>query len=433
MGCLYSILRAGAGLVLGVVIFIGFLSYLVLNNFSDKLLSADFYKNTIAAEDTYDRIYDEVLLDDELRDKTAEFLGNIQVVSHDEIVNLLKEILPPAYTQAQVEGTIDRTVDYINEDVDVLEAYIDLTGPLENVKPVMFAYMDGRIDQLQLEATQGIPDCTPGAMGGLAGRYLETFIGLAKGVVPESIPSIEQIAAPCRIILFELAFGSLVGDTSLSDEAKQSLKDGKGDLRVPFATGDTLGVLKVSARLLAGPLMDEAIEKVREDLGEGDRLDLIHQLAEWDDDTTEAEIRDGIEEGRDWISRSTNFGDLTSLIMVIGGAALMGLVFFPRLTGMLRWPGVALLITGVFFFVVGKIAESEVPARLTDVIETSADKVSGVPPSVADLGGDILISFGSQLTDGFVGPSLTLLVIGAILLGSSFFTIVLGRFVPFVK
>ena len=433
MGCLYSILRAGAGLVLGVVIFIGFLSYLVLNNFSDKLLSADFYKNTIAAEDTYDRIYDEVLLDDELRDKTAEFLGNIQVVSHDEIVNLLKEILPPAYTQAQVEGTIDRTVDYINEDVDVLEAYIDLTGPLENVKPVMFAYMDGRIDQLQLEATQGIPDCTPGAMGGLAGRYLETFSGLAKGVVPESIPSIEQIAAPCRIILFELAFGSLVDDTSLSDEAKQSLKDGKGDLRVPFATGDTLGVLKVSARLLAGPLMDEAIEKVREDLGEGDRLDLIHQLAEWDDDTTEAEIRDGIEEGRDWISRSTNFGDLTSLIMVIGGAALMGLVFFPRLTGMLRWPGVALLITGVFFFVVGKIAESEVPARLTDVIETSADKVSGVPPSVTDLGGDILISFGSQLTDGFVGPSLTLLVIGAILLGSSFFTIVLGRFVPFVK
>ena len=95
-------------------------------------------------------------------------------------------------------------------------------------------------------------------------------------------------------------------------------------------------------------------------------------------DLTEEEIRDGIEEGRDWISRSTNFGDLTSLIMVIGGAALMGLVFFPKLSGMLRWPGVALLITGVFFFVVGKIAESEVPDRLTDVIETSADKVSGV-------------------------------------------------------
>ena len=56
-----------------------------------------------------------------------------------------------------------------------------------------------------------------------------------------------------------------------------------------------------------------------------------------------------------------------------------------------------------------------------------------MPPSVTDLGGDILISFGSQLTDGFVGPSLTLLIIGAILVGSSFFTIIIGRFVPFVK
>ena len=81
----------------------------------------------------------------------------------------------------------------------------------------------------------------------------------------------------------------------------------------------------------------------------------------------------------------------------------------------------------------GKIAESEGPDRLTYIIETGADRVSEAPPSVTDLGGDILISFGSQLTDGFVGPSITLLVIGAVLVGSSFFTIIIGRFVPFVK
>ncbi|MCI0802274.1 MAG: hypothetical protein J4N85_09855, partial [Chloroflexi bacterium] len=112
---------------------------------------------------------------------------------------------------------------------------------------------------------------------------------------------------------------------------------------------------------------------------------------------------------------------------------VMGLVFLPTLTGMLRWPGIALLITGAFFFVAGKIAESEVPKRLADVIETGADQVSGVPPSVTDLGGDILISFGSQLTDGFTGPSLTLLIIGAILFGASFFTIIIKRFIPIVK
>ena len=419
--------------MLGVVIFVGFLFVLILNNFSDKLLSADFYMSTIAAEDTYDRIYNEVLVDDELKDRTQELLGDIKVVEHQEIVDLLEEIMPPAYIKGQVEASIDRTIDYINEDVDRLEVYVELAEPLENVKTVMFAYMDAKIDGLRVEETQGFGGCTPSSLGGLAERYVDTFSGLSEGVVPESIPSIKEISAPCRIILFELVFGSLVDDSGLSDDAKQSLNDGKGELRLPFAMGDTLEVLKVSTRLLAGPLMDDAIESVRADLDENGRFDLIRQLAEWDDDTTEAEIRQDIDDGRVWISRANNFGDLTSLILVIGGAVLMGLVFFPTFSSMLRWPGVALLITGTFFFAAGKIAESEVPDRLTYVIESGADKVSEVPPSVTDLGGDILISFGSQLTDGFAGPSITLLVIGAVLLGSSFFTIVIKRFIPIVK
>ena len=419
--------------MLGVVIFVGFLFVLILNNFSDKLLSADFYMSTIAAEDTYDRIYNEVLVDDELKDRTQELLGDIKVVEHQEIVDLLEEIMPPAYIKGQVEASIDRTIDYINEDVDRLEVYVELAEPLENVKTVMFAYMDAKIDGLRVEETQGFGGCTPSSLGGLAERYVDTFSGLSEGVVPESIPSIKEISAPCRIILFELVFGSLVDDSGLSDDAKQSLNDGKGELRLPFAMGDTLEVLKVSTRLLAGPLMDDAIESVRADLDENGRFDLIRQLAEWDDDTTEAEIRQDIDDGRVLVSRANNFGDLTSLIMVIGGAVLMGLVFFPTFSSMLRWPGVALLITGTFFFAAGKIAESEVPDRLTYVIESGADKVSEVPPSVTDLGGDILISFGSQLTDGFAGPSITLLVIGAVLLGSSFFTIVIKRFIPIVK
>ena len=419
--------------MLGVVIFVGFLFVLISNNFSDKLLSADFYLSTIAAEDTYDRIYNEVLVDDELKDRTQELLGDIKIVEHQEIVDLLEEIMPPAYIKGQMEGSIDRTIDYINEDVDRLEVYVELAEPLENVKTVMFAYMDAKIDGLRVEETQGFGGCTPSSLGGLAERYVDTSGGLSEGVAPESIPSIKEISAPCRIILFELVFGSLVDDSGLSDDAKQSLNDGKGELRLPFATGDTLEVLKVSTRLLAGPLMDDAIESVRADLDENGRFDLIRQLAEWDDDTTEAEIRQDIDDGRVWISRANNFGDLTSLILVIGGAVLMGLVFFPTFSSMLRWPGVALLITGAFFFAAGKIAESEVPDRLTYVIESGADKVSEVPPSVTDLGGDILISFGSQLTDGFAGPSITLLVIGAVLLGSSFFTIVIKRFITIVK
>jgi len=432
MGCLFSIIRAAAGLVLGVVIFVGFLLFLILNNFSDQLLSADFYKDTIAAEDTYNRIYDEVLVDDELKEKTAELLGDIKVVDHQEIVDLLREIMPPSYIQQEIEGTIDRTIGYINEEVDVLEAYIDLTVPLDNVKPVMFAYIDGRLDQLRMD-NPGSVSCSVNGMIDLADEYLAKYIAISGGEIPLAMPSLQALDPLCRQLLFATSFDLLLASPDLSQDMVQGLQSSREAMRTPFEGGDTIGVLKEAARALAGPLIDAAIVAVREDLSEGDRLDLIRQIAEWDDDATEAEIRSDISDGRDWLSSARNFGDLTSLIMVIGGAVLMGLVFFPTLSGMLRWPGIALLITGAFFFVVGKIAENQVPDRLTAVIETGADKVSSVPPSVTDLGGDILLSFGSQLTDGFVAPSLTLLVLGAILLGSSFFTVIIGKFIPIVK
>ena len=61
---------------------------LFLDNTSDKLLSADFYTETISDENTYNRIYDEVLLDEELASTTRDLLGGVQVVSQKEIVEL---------------------------------------------------------------------------------------------------------------------------------------------------------------------------------------------------------------------------------------------------------------------------------------------------------------------------------------------------------
>ena len=439
MGFTISVLRAGAALVLGVIIFVGFLFFLILNNFSDKLLSADFYNDTIAGQDTYNRIYTEVLVDEELLDRTSELLGDIQVVSHEDIVELLREIVPPDYIQDQVEGNIDRTIAYVQEDTDELEIYIDLARPLENVKPVMFAYIDRRIDELEQE-DPGIASCTPEALTGLANSYVDKFNAMAGGEVPATVPSLKALDPLCRQFLFASTFDLLLGSSILDAETTQRLVDDREELRVPFEAGDTIEMLKVSARSLADPLMDKAIEKVRDDLSPGDRLDLIHQITEWDTTTDEAEVRSDLDEGRKWVSRAQNFSELTTLIMVIVGAILMGLVYYPNLAKMLRWPGLTLFITGAVFFVLGKIAENEVPQRLTDVIETSADKVTGVPPAVTDLGGDILISFGTQITAGITGPSLLLLILGAILFGASFFTPLLitglnsiKRYIPFVS
>ena len=63
MGLPLMILRFVATPILGIAIFAGLLLTLVVNNIVDKLLNAEFYTDTIAEQNTYNRIYDDVLLD----------------------------------------------------------------------------------------------------------------------------------------------------------------------------------------------------------------------------------------------------------------------------------------------------------------------------------------------------------------------------------
>ena len=149
-----------------------------MNNVAGKLLSADFYTNTLESEDTYNRIYNDVLLDGELEQTTGRLLGDIQIASHQEVVELLREIMPPEYIQSEVEGAIGRTVDYFNEDAENLGLYIDLNLPLNNVKPVMINYIDKRILELEVEDSD-FSGCSLNAAQSVAETFRVMFDQLA--------------------------------------------------------------------------------------------------------------------------------------------------------------------------------------------------------------------------------------------------------------
>ena len=432
MGCATMIIRSVTSLILGVVIFFGFLFWLLMNNFSDKLLSADFYTETITGKDAYNRIYTEVLMDEELKETTDDLLGDIKVLTHDEILELLKEIVPPDYVQSQVEGAIERTVAYFDEDTETLELYVELGPPLENLKPILFEYIDGRIDELG-EGDPGVPECSPERITQVADRFEATWSDLADGAVPESVPSLRAFTQICRQLIFDAAFDRAINNVALGDRVKDGLRLSRTEIRDQFIQGDTREVLKAAARSLATPLMDDAIEQIRKELNDGDRLDLIHRITDWNDTISEANLRSDLDEGRTWMNRGRKFGKPLALIMVIGGSILMGLVHFPSLANGLRWPGVAMVITGAVFFVVGKVLESRVPNWLQDLVDRGAEDVSQIPLSVTGLGGDLLVSFGKQLTSGFTGPSVTLLLIGALLVGASFLVFLVKPFIHGVK
>ena len=427
MGCLADILRSVLALVLGAVVFFGFLFLLFFSNFSDKLLNSEFYTDTISGEDAYNRVYDQVLLDPELLGTTQDLLGDIQVISEEEIVALLRQIVSPAYLQTQVEGSIRRTVDYFNEDRDTLELYVEVGPPLANIKPVLFRYIAQRIESLILEDLSN-PACTINRVNELADGYASRWSELADGKVPQTIPSLESLDSTCRSLIFDVAFSSVASGSSLNDDAKAGFRAIEGDIRREFVVeGDTHGVLKLAARPLATPLMDDAIDRIKQELDGQDRLGLIQRLAQWNDDFTEAELRDDIETIREWLNRGrTDLGKPAAWAMLIAGSIVMGVIYYPSLKNALRWPGVTLFLTGLVFFIAGKVAESRVPEGLQDLVERSCNEISGVPNSVTDLGGDLLVSFGKQLTSGIDGPALTLLIIGALLVGASIFAFLLG-------
>jgi len=78
-------------------------------------------------------------------DRTAErVLGGTPMVIQEDLAPLLREIIPPAYLQEQVEANVSRAVEYLNEDADTLNLYLEPI--LNRIEPALFGYIDRQID-----------------------------------------------------------------------------------------------------------------------------------------------------------------------------------------------------------------------------------------------------------------------------------------------
>ena len=429
MGLPLLILRFVATPILGIAIFAGLLLTLVGNNIVDKLLNAEFYTDTIAEQNTYNRIYDDVLLDQKAKDKVQELLGDVKVVSPEDIVGLVRGLLPPEYLQSQVEGAIQRAVAYFNEDSDTLELYLEMGPAIDKIKPTLLDYVDRRIDGIP-EADPGPAECNPETVKSVRDGYQEVFRGLAGGRVPASLPSIKVIAEPCRVLIFDSAFPALFADDTLDSRITQALGNSTDDIRAAFVAGDTHGVLKAAARPLSEPLVDDVVAKIRERLDEGDRLNLIRVLAETNSDFTEEQIRVEVADAKELIVQYRALGGTLAGLMLYGGAILLAVLHLPKLSAAMRWPGIFLLVSGGLIFIVGQILESKVVDWLITGVDQITANAPGIPGPAINLISDLVLSFGQQLTQGFAAPAFTVLIVGALLFAASIVLSIVKPFIP---
>jgi hypothetical protein len=431
MGCLLFIIRPIVSFFLGLVVFAGLLLTLVSGNLSSKLLDPGFYIQPLQQQDVYNRIYTEVLIDPALQETTSDLLGDIEV-DPGEIVSLLQQIIPPEYLQSQVEDAIQRTVGYFNGDLEELDLYVNLGPPLANAKDVLLTYLDGRIDALPLVEFQGDPCTTEGGIQAAA-QFEGFFQSLAAGRTPSSMPSLASVDPACRELLFDVVIDQSLTAGVLEQGTQAALVNSRDDLRREFLDGDSHGFLKVAARSVTAPLLDQAIQKILDDLDGQGRLDLIARIADWNDGLTEAEIRDELGQSRDAIGRFNTLGRTLSLAVFLGALVLMSLVYLPSLANMIRWPGLTMLLTGAVTFAIGKVLQSRVPEELANAVSFSASGVSDFPRSVADLSSDLLVSYGQSLLSGVTDFSLAVLIIGAVLFVASFFVFLLRPIIPGLK
>ena len=264
------------GLVVVVAVSILTVDWLV----SSKLLNADFYAEIIAGQDTYNRIYDEVLVEDDVRRASGELFPT-GLVSHEDIVGILRDIAPPEYLREQVEGVIDAIMEYLRdsgssetEDAEELRIYVDLGPPLERVEPVAVGYIQERIDRIPEEQAEA-PECTPARVVQLGERYSDLYDEIAAARAPESIPSIKGLTEPCREFVFDAAFGApeltmpfggggLLAHADLDAVIVRGLRENEKAIRAEFVAGNIREALKAATPALEA-VVEESIDRIPEE------------------------------------------------------------------------------------------------------------------------------------------------------------------------
>ena len=433
------IVRPLLTVTLGLLVFVAVGILTVDRVVSNKLLNADFYTEIISQQDTYNRIYDEVLLEDDVRRASAE-LFPADLVSHEDLVGIIRNVVPPEYLRGQVEGAIDSIIEYLREDgspvtdnTGQLQIYVELGPALARVKPVLVAYIQGRIDRIPEDPPED-SNCTPGGVNQLAERYSDLHREIAAGRTPASIPSLEALAKLCRVLIFDAAYGAseiatLIGrddflsQRGLDTRVVEGLQDIRGEIRTEIVAGNAKGALKAAVPALVSPVVDDEVERFRAEwLDEGDRLELIDATGE----PAATEIRADAEEFRKELSRGRKFTRLWGIGLLVGGALLLLLVHLTNLGRGLRRVGVSLVIAGLVYFGIAKLLQSIIGQGSAGLLNEITSGQPDIPESLTRLIGDILVSLARNLAQGMDDLALPVLIAGAAVFAASFF-IPIGR------
>ena len=411
------VLRAVISVALGAVITAGLGFYLVVTNVTQRLDDAAVYNAAFDETDAYARIHDAVLVDEALEEHTGDLLGDVEIVDQDDVADVLRQLFPPDYLQEQTEGNIDRFTAFLRYERDDLAIYVELQEPLERIEPAVLDKVHGYIDEMEIEAPRS-PGCSPATVQRMAHAYAELYTQLSDGMLPQSAPSLNTLPRECRRGEFDRWFDLVLDQPSMDPQTALALRDAREDMRRSFVDGDTRDFLKDVSGSLVKPQIDGAIADLRQDLQPNDRLDLVELLTDEPEGSERAEFDELAESLREGLSDINGRGRFLALAAVAVAGLLLAAVHLPRPEAMLRWPGVALLAGGSLSLVAGLVLNSGLPGLVRELV-TEASTDNDVPVAAVELAKDVLEVFAREVTSGFMPGTVTVMVVGGVLIAAS--------------
>lgn len=394
-----GLVRIAATFGFGALFVASFVTWLAATAISDDLLARDYYIDAARDARVYERVYDQRVFAEQLRDSTQEITGGIEVET-DDVVSVVSEIAPPEYIQVQVERAISRMVDFANGKSDTLDLSLDFNEAIGRIRPVVVDYVRKRLDELPTREARTDREFV---------RYLQQSLAdLQAGKLPKQILTYRVQPDDAQ----EAVDSVFVSGAELTAPERQELLDALTEGR----TGDAF---VLATDVLIDPVYEAAIARLKKDIGgDGEVLDPLAREAEGEGKTLEEYVAD-IRDTRDTLLTIEDYGLVLAPVLMVVAAALLVLAFFPSLRSGMLVSGAIATLSALLVLAGCALAWVFIPGSVSEIIDRGGGEgAQAFSPILSDLGENL----ADGLIHGWIFRALLVMAVAVVVMVASRFT-----------
>ena len=392
---LATAIRTLAALLLAVLICASFLAFLTASKVRATLLEPTFYTTVLEENDSYATIHAGLISEIGQTEEMLQLQDDLGMPP-DDFYELAKEVVTLPYLKAQINGIITGVMSYLRGEDEDPQLYVELAQPIESMRRVSLDYVNQRVESVEQTHPTTAEEYA---------REARNLIDLIEGGdIPSSVPSLTNVPEPMRGVAVDQVLFVL---TRLQPQAAASLEAHWDEIRrLAVQQPESPQAMKLAARSVASPYIDEATTKVRSHLDDQDRFDLV-QAAAADADISRDQFLADADSVRDPINSLQSVGPAIALVIMSLATIALALVNLPHRTSMILWPGITLIVAGILAIIVSALLSA---LFSTISFDACADATDFACQPVMD----VLRELTGAMADFPILPSIALIIIGSL-------------------